>query len=119
MDNRTIVEIEEQIKKEEKKIAALNAVKKAKEAKSPERQIANLMHALLCTWNHIDGCGYGQYPKVDYDPDSPSSWLSQAKRFMTELEKTEAVLHRSSFDLAKDALNALAIAQKTPSRSRY
>ncbi len=112
MYREKISTVADKIKELEKEKAALEERQNVEETKSPERQIANLMHSLLC--NCHGDCGYGVYPKIDYDPDSASSWLSQAKRYIDGLERTESGKYRSGFELAKDALHTLVTAQKTP-----
>lgn len=80
-------DFDKEIAKRQQEIAELEAEKAAFAALGPDHQLALVLHDLLCTWNHTDGCGW--YYEVhngidDWGGLSHERYLKQAR----ELRKT-------------------------------
>lgn len=58
MSYQTIASIEADITKRKQELAELQTKLEAAKLESPEIQLARQLHAMLCTWNHTDGCGW-------------------------------------------------------------
>ena len=67
--------IERQLAEEEAKLALL----------TPEQRVAEQLHAMLCTWNHTDGCGWFweiSSGRANWDGNAHGTYLKHAKKLI-------------------------------------
>lgn len=63
-----IVELEQELKRLNSKLKDEVEAEQAAKIDKEQKQVADLLHSLLCKWNHTDGCGW-------YYHTSPSDYL--------------------------------------------
>lgn len=73
MTQITFKSIEDQIALKKKETADLEAMLKEAKLQSPDKQLADQLHGMLCNLNHTDGCGWF-YEFNNKQPD----WTSHA-----------------------------------------
>jgi uncharacterized damage-inducible protein DinB len=93
MSKYTISSIQEQIEKQSSIMEELKLRLEALKKESPEEDLARELHSLLCTANHIDGCGWfheiknnkdnsGSYAKDNWDGYAHGKYLGKAKKII-------------------------------------
>ncbi|MCA1800771.1 MAG: DUF1192 domain-containing protein [Actinobacteria bacterium] len=60
-------------------IERLEQQREAMLALTPDKQMAEEMHSLFCTWNHTDGCDW-YYGGWDKPTHAHNKWLSNARK---------------------------------------
>lgn len=73
MSQITIKSIEDQIALKKKETNDLEVQLKEAKLQSPDKQLAEELHGMLCRWNHEDGCGWF----YEFDKRQPV-WTSYA-----------------------------------------
>lgn len=58
MTKLIISEVERKIAEQKKVLADLEIELKRAKTESPEKSLAKVLHGMLCTQNHTDGCGW-------------------------------------------------------------
>lgn len=87
MSKLTIFNIEEQIKKHEQELKDLEHQLVEAKLESPDKQLATELHAMLCNWNHTDGCGWFYEFR-----DKKDDWTGNAHG--TYLKKAQMLIHK-------------------------
>lgn len=96
MAYNTIESIEKEIQDLELKRQELLKKKSELNELTPAQQLANVLHAKQCHWNHIDACGW------DY-----SSWNAPCPTRIEYLKKAERILREVDLDTVVKVLNLI------------
>lgn len=100
MSNMTRLGMERNVEELRAQLEAAEAELAARKALPEDKELATELHAMLCRWNHTDGCSWGYFPDGWDSEHSHKDYLARAR---------EVLKHT-------DALTALAVVKAATGR---
>ncbi len=82
--------LREEIANLQSKLVEVEAAEEIERQLPAEHQLANILHELLCHWNHTDGCGwYYEFKNrvADWDRDTHKGYLKKAVNLIARCER--------------------------------
>lgn len=98
MSNNTVPRLTEEIAELQDKLAQAKLSLRQAKLESPEKQLAVILHDLLCNWNHTDGCGwfYEFKNKIpQWDSYAHADYLEKAERLIARCHRENIAPERA------------------------
>lgn len=82
-----------EIAEKQAELDKLDANAKALDEMEPDQALAIVLHDIMCTANHTDGCSW-HYETLDWSRDAHKRWLKKAKNVLQYINDNNLGLSR-------------------------